>query len=100
MVENSRMAGGRTVRRHVLYLGEINDTGALHRAARSKRSDEDGQQARQIALRPDVRHPPALNCDVMHVRPSLDDAGATLAKVGLRPPPGAFTPAAPSHTLF
>jgi hypothetical protein len=52
MVENSRVSSGRTVRRHVLYLGEINDTGALHRAAPSKRSDEDGQQARRSRCAP------------------------------------------------
>jgi hypothetical protein len=46
MVENSRVSGGRTARRHVLYLGEINDTGALHRAAPSKRPDEDGKRDR------------------------------------------------------
>ena len=26
IVENRRVSGGRTVQRHVLYLGEINDT--------------------------------------------------------------------------
>ena len=30
--------------------------------------DEDGQQARQIALFADDRQAPALNCDVVHVR--------------------------------
>jgi hypothetical protein len=28
IVENKRVAGGRVVQRHVLYLGEINSTGA------------------------------------------------------------------------
>ena len=30
--------------------------------------DEDSQQARQIALFPEDRHAPALNCAVVHVR--------------------------------
>jgi hypothetical protein len=29
VVENTRVAGGRVVQRHVLYLGEINDTQEL-----------------------------------------------------------------------
>ena len=29
VVENARVAGGRVVQRHVLYLGEINDTQEL-----------------------------------------------------------------------
>jgi hypothetical protein len=29
VVENTRVAGGRVVQRHVLYLGEINDTQVL-----------------------------------------------------------------------
>ena len=29
VVENTRCAGGRVVQRHVLYLGEINDTQEL-----------------------------------------------------------------------
>src|ERR1700757_5163896 len=33
VVENARVAGGRVVQRHVLYLGEINDTQELGVAA-------------------------------------------------------------------
>ena len=36
VVENKRAAGGRVVQRHVLYLGEINDTRKLLAADRSK----------------------------------------------------------------
>src|SRR5712675_1710506 len=41
VVENTRVARGRVVQRHVLYLGEINDTGvgvaAVDRGARGRR---------------------------------------------------------------
>ena len=55
IVENHRVSGGRTVQRHVLYLGEINDS---QRAAwcRTIEAFEEGQQARQIALFPEDRH--------------------------------------------
>ena len=38
IVENRRVSGGRTVQRHVLYLGEINDTqrAASNRPDRSR----------------------------------------------------------------
>ena len=36
LVENKRVAGGRVVQRHVLYLGEINDTQEVTCADRSK----------------------------------------------------------------
>ena len=38
IVENRRVSGGRTVQRHVLYLGEINDASGLPGVGRSKRS--------------------------------------------------------------
>ena len=68
IVENRRVSGGRTVQRHVLYLGEINDTQRAAWCRTIEAFDEDGQQARQIALFPEDRQAPALNCDVVHVR--------------------------------
>ena len=68
IVENRRVSGGRTVQRHVLYLGEINDTQRAAWCRTIEAFDEDGQQARQIALFPEDRHAPLLNCDVVHVR--------------------------------
>ena len=68
IVENRRVSGGRTVQRHVLYLGEINDTQRAAWCRTIEAFDEDGQQARQIALFPEDRLAPALNCDVVHVR--------------------------------
>ncbi len=68
IVENRRVSGGRTVQRHVLYLGEINDSQRTAWCRTIEAFDEDSQQARQIALFPEDRHAPALNCDVVHVR--------------------------------
>jgi len=68
IVENRRVFGGRTVQRHVLYLGEINDAQRAAWCRTIDAFDEDGQQARQIALFPEDRAAPALNCDVVHDR--------------------------------
>jgi hypothetical protein len=68
IVENRRVAGGRTVQRHVLYLGEINDSQRAAWCQTIEAFDEAGQQTRQIALFPEDRAAPALPCDVVHVR--------------------------------
>jgi len=68
IVENRRVAGGRTVQRHVLYLGEINDSQRAAWCQTIEAFDEGGQQAKQIALFPEDRTAPALACDVVHVR--------------------------------
>ena len=68
IVENRRASGGRTVQRHVLYLGEINDAQRAAWCRTIEAFDENGQQALQIALFPEDRQAPALNCDVVHVR--------------------------------
>src|SRR3979411_1343216 len=67
IVENRRVAGGRTMQRHVLYLGEINDSQKAAWCQTIEAFDEGGQQARQIALFPEDRAAPALDCDVVHV---------------------------------
>jgi hypothetical protein len=64
VVENRRVHDGRVVQRQVLYLGEINDS---QRAAWTKAIevfDEDAGQPKQIALFPEDRVAPALDCDV------------------------------------
>src|SRR6202163_4789809 len=61
IVENRRVSGGRTVQRHVLYLGEINDAQRAAWCQTIEAFDESGQQARQIALFPEDRAAPALN---------------------------------------
>jgi hypothetical protein len=68
IVENRRVAGGRTVQRHVLHLGEINDNQRAAWCQTIEAFDEGGQHARQIALFPEDRAGPALDCDVVHVR--------------------------------
>jgi transposase len=62
------VAGGRTVQRHVLYLGEINDSQRAAWCQAIEAFDESGQRTRQIALFPEDRMAPALDCDVVHVR--------------------------------
>src|SRR6266850_814032 len=55
VVENTRATGGRVVQRHVLYLGEINDTQALA-WRRSIAVVEDGAgQPRTLSLFPEDR---------------------------------------------
>jgi hypothetical protein len=68
IVENRRVSGGRTVQRHVLYLGEINDSERAAWCQTIEAFDENGQAGKQIALFPEDRVPPPLNCDVVHVR--------------------------------
>ena len=63
IVENRRVAGGRTVQRHVLYLGEINDSQKTAWCQPIEAFDEGGPQAKQIALFPEDRAAPQLDCD-------------------------------------
>ena len=65
IVENRRVAGGRTVQRHVLHLGEINDSQRAAWCQTIEAFDEGGQKAKQIALFPEDRAAPALACDVL-----------------------------------
>ncbi len=68
IVENCRISGGRTVQRHVLYLGEINDAQRAAWCQTIEAFDERSEQPRQVALFPEGRTAPALDCDVVHVR--------------------------------
>ena len=71
---------GRVVQRQVLYLGEINDS---QRAAWSKAIevfDEGAGQPKQIALFPEDRVAPVLDCDVVSIR--LSDMRASASSVG------------------
>src|SRR5882757_5210437 len=68
VVENRRAHDGRVVQRQVLYLGEINHS---QKAAWSKAIevfDEGAGQPKQIALFPEDRVAPALDCDVVSIR--------------------------------
>ena len=66
VVENVRVRGGRVVQRHVLYLGEINDS---QRAAwcRSIEVVEGKSRSRQMALFSEDRAAPALTCEVVKI---------------------------------
>lgn len=68
IVENRRVSGGRTVQRQVLYLGEINDSQQAAWCHSIEALDENGPDRRQIALFPEDRTAPALDCDVVHVK--------------------------------
>jgi len=68
IVENRRVSGGRTVQRHVLYLGEINDSQQAAWCRTIEALDETGPDRRQIALFPEDRVAPLLDCDVVHVQ--------------------------------
>ena len=68
IVENRRVNGGRTVQRHVLYLGEINDAQRAAWCQTIEAFDEGSGHTRQIALFPEDRAAPALDDDVVHVR--------------------------------
>src|ERR1700683_1653487 len=55
LVENKRVDGGRTVQRHVLYLGEINSSQAETWRKAIEVFDVDGGGSRTLALFPEDR---------------------------------------------
>ena len=68
IVENRRCQGNRVVQRQVLYLGEINDS---QRAAWCRTIDVIDQGAstpQQVAIFPEDRQAPELDCDIVQVR--------------------------------
>ena len=68
IVENRRVAGGRVVQRQVLYLGEINDS---QKAAWCRSIDvvcEEVDRPTPIAIFPEDRQAPVLECDVVQVK--------------------------------
>ena len=68
IVESQRVRGGRVVQRHVLYLGEINDS-QCKAWCRSIEVLEDGADApSSMALFPEGRAAPELSCEVVKVR--------------------------------
>jgi transposase len=70
VVENRRVTGGGTVQRHVLYLGEINDSQQAAWSEAIEVFDEGDQITKQVALFPEYRHAPKLDCDVISIRVS------------------------------
>src|SRR5258705_7767705 len=55
VVENTRVAGGRVVQRHVLYLGEINDTQELAWRRSIEVLEDGAAQPRTLSLFPEDR---------------------------------------------
>ncbi len=55
IVENRRVGGGRVVQRHVLYLGEINDTQELAWRKSIEAFEESAQRPRTLSLFPEDR---------------------------------------------
>ena len=68
IVENRRSSGGRVVQRHVLYLGEINDSQQAAWCKTIDALDHGETRPRQVALFPEDREAPALDCAVVQVR--------------------------------
>src|SRR5271156_4660661 len=68
VVENRRVHDGRVVQRQVLYLGEINDSQKAAWSRAIEVFDEGAGQPKQIALFPEDRVAPALDCDVVSIR--------------------------------
>ena len=66
IVENHRTIDNKIVQRHVLYLGEINDS---QQAAWCRTIEVfQGKESRQMALFPTDREAPPLDCDVVQIR--------------------------------
>jgi hypothetical protein len=72
VVENTRTARGRVVQRHVLYLGEINDTQELAWRRSIEVLEEGATQPRTLSLFPEDRLAGALaDASIVHVKLSL-----------------------------
>lgn len=68
VVESRRHAGGQVTQRHVLYLGEINDSQRLAWEKTIEVFDEQQGATRQLALFPSDRVPPTDGADAVQVR--------------------------------
>ena len=68
IVENRRVSGGRVAQRQVLYLGEINDAQRAAWCRTIEVLDEERGSSTQVALFPEDRTAPAMDCDVVQVR--------------------------------
>jgi hypothetical protein len=68
IVENRRTQGGRVVQRQVLYLGEINDGQRASWCKTIEVVQEGGARPKQIAIFPEDRVAPALDCDIVRIK--------------------------------
>ncbi len=67
IVENRRTASGRVMQRHVLYLGEINDSQKESWCQTIEILEQGQTQPRQVPLCPENRKAASLECDVIHI---------------------------------
>lgn len=67
IVESRRVTSNRIVQRHVLYLGEINDS---QKASWCKTIEvfQDGKKPKQLAIFPDDRQAPNMDCETVQVQ--------------------------------
>ena len=68
IVENRRTQGGRVVQRQVLYLGEINDGQRASWCKTVEVVQEGEVRPKQIAIFPEDRVAPALDCDIVRIK--------------------------------
>jgi hypothetical protein len=68
LVENRRVASGRVVQRHALYLGEINDTQQEAWRKTIEIFEEGKPRPRTIALYPEERIGPVQDQDIVRIR--------------------------------
>src|SRR5947199_4342890 len=68
IVENRRTPGRRVVQRQVLYLGEINDSQKASWCKLIEVVREGEAQLKQMAIFPEDRAAPSLDCDVVQIR--------------------------------
>jgi hypothetical protein len=68
VVESRRHAGGKVAQRHVVYLGELNDSQQLAWERTIAVFDEHPSALRQLSLFPADRTPPAGGADAVQVR--------------------------------
>ena len=68
IVENRRVAGDRVVQRQVMYLGEINDSQKAAWCRTIEVIGDDPAQPQQMAIFPQDRQPPTLDCDVVQIK--------------------------------
>jgi hypothetical protein len=68
IVENRRCRGHRVVQRQVLYLGEINDQQHAAWCKTIEVVQEGSRKPRQVAIFPEDRQAPELDCEVVQVK--------------------------------
>ncbi len=68
IVENRWSQGNRVVQRHVLYLGEINDSQKAAWCKTIEVLQEGWAQPTQLAIFPEDRTAPALDCEVVRIK--------------------------------